>query len=688
MKSKTATSPESLVFFHIPSDRQVIHPIAAITLAILLPLAGCGVGTTITSGAVPADAAITGRVHGGQQAVVGANVTLYAPGTGGYGTAPTVIATTTTPTDSSGSFTLPGPYPRTNCPANSPITYIVATGGNSGAGDNPSIALAALLPACSTLTASTFVWISEVTTVAAAYALAPFADLTTGATNIGTSSTPLGLLGLANALGPANNLADIATGNAKAATSIPGLILPTNEINTLADILAACVNSTPITRITSTTCTTLFTEATPPATGTGGGAPTNTFQAAIDIALNPGNNAAALYALATPVAPFQPTLPSAPSDFAVGIRYNGNSIILGSNGSGISGIDIDASGNAWVIVDGTASLSNITEISPAGVFLSGDTGYLSGGLNFPTGIAIDNSDNAWVVNYQATTNVLVKVPLLNPGAATLFTPTSLAGSTGPVGIAVDNIAATIWTANWGGTTVSEITTAGVDANPAYGSQDTPWSVAIASSGNIWVVSNIADGFLTEFTPNAPGAAYTQHPIILTGSGTTPESVAIDNSGDLWVTELHGLAKYSNAGALISPVGGYGQNPYNGPAAVTIDGLGRAWVSNAPTDTSGNYLPSFPPGSVTAFKPDGTLISTSTTDHTPDGGGPFLGYTAAGAMIEAPTTSIKIDPSGNLWITGAAPSGGPEFVTELIGIAAPVVTPLSVAVSTKTLGTRP
>ncbi len=694
MKTKTtALSPQSLVVFHIPSDPRITHPLAAITVAILLPLAGCGVGMTNTSGAVPAGTTITGRVHGGQQPIVGAIVTLYAPGTGGYGTTPTVLTTATAPTDSTGGFTLTRPYP-TACPGNSLPTYIVATGGNSGAGDNTSIALAALLPACSSLTANTFVWISEVTTVAAAYALAPFAALSPGTTNIGTSST--NLIGLENALGPATNLADTTTGNARTANAITGLILPTDEIDTLADILAACVNSSPTTRITSSTCTTLFTAATPP--GTGSVAPTDTFQAAIDIALNPGNNAAALYALATPSAPFQPTLTAAPSDFAVGIRYNGGPITLGD---GIGAIDIDASGNAWVTVYAPLGVGNITEISPAGIFISGSTGYLSADLAFPLGIAIDNNGNAWVTNYVGTTSNLVAVFSPSLGTGALYAPTSLINA-GPAGIALDNTATTAWISNFGngvtGTTVSSVTTAGTtpgaDANGSpYVNQFYPYGVAIDSTGNIWVVSNDSSagggaGFLTKFTPNGLGAPYIESGPLSTGPGTYPVSVAIDNSNNVWVTELNSIAKFSNTGVLIPPTGTPPPNmTFNGPASVIIDGLGRAWVSNAPTDATGNLLASYPPGSVTAFSPTGTLISTSTTDTTSAGGGLFYGYTAVGTIPQSPTISIKIDPSGNLWISGNSPTAG-EFVTELIGIAAPVVTPLSVAVSNNKLGTLP
>ncbi len=681
MTNRPTGSLQSLAPVQIFGALHTPAPSLRIALALcastLLPLAGCGVATTITSGAVPARTHITGRVHGGQQPVVGATITLYAPGTTGYGSAPTAIVSTTT--DGNGNFTLPRPY---TCPANSPITYILSSGGNPGAGTNQYLAEAALLPACSSLTASTFINISEVTTVAAAYALAPFAALSAGTTNIGTSST--NLLGLTNALGPASNLANTTTGQAVTSVSGSGLILPTAEINTLADILSACVNTNTVAG-TSGTCSSLFTAATPP----NGTAPTDTFQAAIDIALNPGNNAAALYALSSAIAPYQPTLPSpGPSDFAVGIQYNYGLLYISA---ATAGVDIDASGNAWIATDNilsnirTVPYGSINEISPAGVPISGMAGYIYGFVGTPYGVSIDANGTVFIAdNYY---NAVFELPSSGTNPI-YYQPASLIS---PIGVAVDNRNASSWLTDSGingfGTTVSHITAAGVNAaGSPYGSEDIPIGVAIDNAGNIWVANSDhfqtfpGNGFLTKFTVS--GSTYTPQNFN-TGAASFPFDVAIDGSGNAWVTDATGVAQFNNSGTQLSPSGGYSQNLYNRPESVIIDGLGRAWVSNIATDATGHTLGV--PGSITAFSPTGTLISTSTSSTS---AGTLLGYTAAGIIPQQPFSpqGIKIDPSGNLWITGVSSYRG--AVTELIGIAAPVVTPLSVATSTGQLGTRP
>ncbi len=254
----------------------ISSPPAAL-LAPLLLLAGCASFTAAPGTAIPGtvisdSAALTGSVHGGQQPVAGATIALIAPGTTGYGSAGTVLTSTTT--DANGNFSLPRPY---TCPAGNSLTYLLATGGNAGAGANAAIAEAAVLGPCSSLTAATFISISEITTVAAAYVLAPFAATPASATAIGTSTG--NALGLANAVGTAANLANTASGRARVTADLVGIVPPTTQLNTLADILAACINQGTASASTGTTtgaCTTLFNASTPGS----GIAPTDTFQAA------------------------------------------------------------------------------------------------------------------------------------------------------------------------------------------------------------------------------------------------------------------------------------------------------------------------------------------------------------------------------------------------------------------------
>ena len=224
------------------------------------------------------------------------------------------------------------------------------------------------LGSCGNLSSTTFIWIDEVTTVASVYALTPFMN-TGGGAKLGASST--NAQGLTNAFATVNNLVSATSGMAPGPRLPTGATAPTTELNTLADILAPCVNSNGSTG----ECSSLFSEATP----NGGSAPTNTIDAVLDIAQNPANNVSALYNLITSIAPFQPTLASAPNDWTVAITYTG---------SGLStpwGLAIDAAGDVWVANHGS---SVISEFSPLGAGLSG-SGFGGGGLDLPYYVAID-----------------------------------------------------------------------------------------------------------------------------------------------------------------------------------------------------------------------------------------------------------------------------------------------------------
>ena len=149
------------------------HLVPALLLLSLSLLAGCGFSAQ--PGASPPGVALQGRVHGGQQAVSGATIALYAAGATGNGTgAVNLLGTRSVTTDQYGGFNITGDY---TCPTATTQVYLVARGGNPGLAantSNPALVLMAPLGDCGNLTQSTFIAVNEVTTVASAWTLAQF----------------------------------------------------------------------------------------------------------------------------------------------------------------------------------------------------------------------------------------------------------------------------------------------------------------------------------------------------------------------------------------------------------------------------------------------------------------------------------------------------------------------------------
>ena len=232
-----------------------------------LALTGCEGGNSMIAPLNPAvvvSASAHGRVMGGQQPITGASIYLYAAGAGGYGSAATSLLTSSAgnqdgsgnwyvKTDASGNFTITGDW---SCPASpSPsYLYVLSVGGNPGGSSaNPNLALLAGLGPCSGVNSSTYVVVNELTTVASIWALSPFM---TGTTNIGSSATNQS--GLGNAFAVVSSVANIVTGTAPGPSLPTGATLPVAKLNTLADILASCVNSTGGTAGDSSPCGKLF----------------------------------------------------------------------------------------------------------------------------------------------------------------------------------------------------------------------------------------------------------------------------------------------------------------------------------------------------------------------------------------------------------------------------------------------
>ena len=172
--------------------------------------------------------------------------------------------------------------------------------------------------------------------------------------HVGSSGTALAQTGIANAFANAANLADLPSGVALATTPAGNGTVPQAEINTLANILAACVNSNG----TGSACTTLFANATADGTTTGT-QPTDTATAAINIAHNPAANVAALYGLASGTPPFSGGLTVQPKDLTLEIMFSGGGL------STAAGIAIDGLGNVW-LANCEGSGGSVMEVSSSG----------------------------------------------------------------------------------------------------------------------------------------------------------------------------------------------------------------------------------------------------------------------------------------------------------------------------------
>jgi hypothetical protein len=625
-------------------------------------ITGCSVANIATKSpvsepvAATANTPVKGMARGGQQPIQGAFIYMYAAGMSAYGGPSVSLLNSNTgnvpdgngnyyvTTDTNGVFTIAADdY---SCTGGQQV-YLYSAGGNPqvGGGDNSAAGLMAVLGQCGT--GSSFsglpatVQMDEVTTVAAAYALAGFA---TDATHISGSNSTLAATGMANAAMNAANLANLGTGLALTTTPAGNGTVPQSEINTLANILAACINTT---GPGSSGCTTLFSNA-----KNGSTEPTDTATAAINIAHNPAVSVTPLWNLSTSTAPFQPSLTSsAPNDWTIAVSYTG-----GGLNSPVP-VAIDASGNVWIGNTATGA-NSVSELSPVGATISGSP-FSGGGIVDPYSIAIDKFGDVWTANITPDS--------LSELSSTGTPVSTSAGYTGgglnaPYAIAFDQLG-DVWVVNNVGSSLSEFSSAGlpITGSSGYtggGISNDPVSLAIDASGDIWVTDSITLGALSEFnstgldagSPISPSAGFTG------GGLNDPWGLAIDASGNVWAANsgsgADSISKFGSSGSPISSSTGYTGGGLNIPEGIAIDGAGNVWVVNR---ASTQFEPPYPDSSISEFSSSGTAISPST------------GY-QAGLNI---SLRIAVDGSGNVWVSNATLN----TVTEFVGAGAPVVTPI-------------
>jgi hypothetical protein len=630
--------------------------LAAATL-LCAALTGCTLGSNpATAGPIASSVGtIHGQAYGGNQPIVGASIYVYAAGTSGFGTPSTLLSTTVATTDSNGFFTVTSDYA---CMQGQQV-YLYALGGNTGSGINTASGMLALLgtcPASQTLAMQTpYVWMNEVSTVAAAYAIAGFAvdatDIADDEAAPGNTTAALAKIGMANAFGNAANLVNLATGTAFTTTgSVPvtnpvtSIVVPQAQINTIADVLAACVNTPSTVASPSSSCSTLLSTATSDGTATGI-QPTDTATAAINIARHPTANIATLYGLiAAQGAAFVPDVAPAPADFTVSILYP-------QGGTGTVGIAADGLGNVFATFGSGALLYKIT---PAAV-------ETATGVAGPRHLAVDASNNVWVPSLTSSSTTGTVIEFSNSLAIleqcnaldTTVTPNVSAYSLNAIAIAQNG---NIWaegakTATPGAaSTAIELTPS---CSPVTSITALPLSttdIAINPNGVIAIPSSASKN-LSIF--DSTGTAIANSPF--TGGGLlSPQGVITDYAGNFWVTDNAGVVSVlSAAGAPVS-TNGYA----TGSLAILsgdFDGLGNYFTGSSSTATT--------TGTVYKLNPSGTLVATYTP---PTNTNSFFAF----------------DPSGNLWY------GGNKFIAEMIGVGAPKVTPIVTATFNGKLATRP
>jgi hypothetical protein len=623
------------------------HALTAATLCLPLLLTGCALQQTAPPTPNPG-IKLNGSVHGGQQPIVGAHIYLLAANTNGYGQPSVSLlqAASTGNSDSlgayvisnaQGGFSITGDYA---CTPNTQV-YLYAVGGNPGAGVNSAAGLLAALGNCpssgSFLPAVPFISVNEVTTVAAAYAMAGFA---TDATHVSSSGTPQALTGIANAFANAANLADIPTGTALATTPAGNGTVPNATINTLANILASCINSA---GSASTPCSTLFSNSL--SGGTSGITPTDTATAIINIAHNPDLNPLALFGIATATPPFAPALANAPFSFLLSISFTAPTVNAVHSSRSIA---VDISGNVWS-VNQTSGSSNVTKLSPSGAILSGATGYVLGGdVISPAGsIAIDQSGNAWVTG----SSHIYKIS--SSGSVSTFQPDE--GSPySYASIAID-ASGNAWfnTSSISNPTLQELAPDGTDLHFSSASPIGNGGLAIDSSGIVWTPKSASNFLLGTRIADGTSVNVTQNNL------TAPTDVAIDATGKPWVlSEGNGpnedfVTEFAyNSSTLSYSSVDFVQGGARAPG-IAVDGANVVWAGN------GYYTPG-----ISSFSDTGSGIHD-------------LYY-----INSYYPTALALDPSGNVWIASGA------NLIEFIGPATPVITPIATALKNNTLGTRP
>lgn len=622
-------------------------------LSILSSLAvfvtGAGISAALNA------ATLDGIMETGTTPINGATVVLYQAGNA-IGAPATILASDETGLD--GGFTLDYVPP-----VATDVIYLIASGGIPPIGSEgltksaptpDSIRLAAILGQAGD--APGFVIINERTTVAAAWSMAQFMN---GSTVAGPSP------GLQIAAASGGNLVDVTTGEVAAMlANYPNgtetITYP--KFNTLANILAGCVSSETI-----APCNELFSLS----GAAGCPEPTDTLQAALNIAHNPVDNTLELFLLSLTEPTYMPALDEAPRAWEIFLKYIGN----GSEFDGPGNIAIDKDGNLWItnnfVFDSNPGLPGLEllAIKPTGEDLPGAP-FSGGGISGAgLGICVDTTGCVWVGNFgfgEASgfgDSVSKFDSVGNPiSPATGFTEETIYGVQG----VISDYDGNIWIAGYGNSKITKYP--GGDNTQAVTLSgmgiDKPFDIAIDREGNAVATSSGGDSLVALAPDGTPLAGSPYH-----GGGlSNPLGLAIDSQGNIWVSNFlgHSVSWFDPDGQPHSESPFTAHDTIIGPWGIAVDGNDDIYVAG------------FLGTNLTVLR--GVRKSSCHPDvQTGEPLSPPGGYRS---KVLTRLTGVEIDAAGNVWVANnfkknvfEPPNYGGDSLLQFVGMAAPVKCPL-------------
>ena len=577
----------------------------------------------------------------------------------------------------------------------------------------------------------TNILLNEVTTVGGVYALNQFMAPPSGAAasayssqggatsgvavNIGASSGPVGgygsnavqtqQIGMMNAFRMVNNITDYTQGTANPVAANTWATPSSAMTYTIANILAACVNTNPA--VSATNCSNLMTY-----TKVGSYSPADTIQAAWSMARYPQTSQSTnLYNLVPATgAAFGGSLASAPGQFTIEVGLapkvpSGNPLnALGPYAiSNPSAGAIDEYGHLWAInmnpqaATATTSAPNnnvfVSEIDSNGAFLNGPyNSYTAHGGYQVSGADPCATTYTHYLQYTGSTGESLAIDQTN----TVFVTNADEVPVATGGIAGGNCASTGTGFSIMRITGSNSTGAGAALTTGYYVNDgAVTALAVDGLGNVW-----APGGSYSSNNGTPPGVYTANSSIFTTAkffvSTYDDSAAVDSNNNVWTVGADacgGSSGNTYSGIVyetsFSTLGsGLETGIYNAatstcppptdndsgtqsvsaavgePTGVAIDANNGVWVANykSPTNGGGTSLTYLLPSSPSWM--NGTQASPSP-----------LGPIGSNAAQNTPTTysyglsqpyALAVDGSNNVWVANSGNQRPSEFSVTLSG----------------------